>query len=589
MCAPGAPPSFGAWKRTSISSFSERLSALVANGAAHVVRVDGRRRGPGQRRRLVGGRHRRDRPPHARARRGGRGGPPDRRDGGRRRWSAATPRPTSPRCACARPRLAPAAVVRRRRSPRARSSWASPPGPEPARRRSASSRAPAGEFRARAGGRIERWLETTLDLHPGLSGGLVVWTAPARRSGSPPRASCAAPRSIAPAGDAPPRGEVAPRPRRRPARLPRRRDGARCRSRRPLRARDRRGDRRCSSRASSRTSPAERAGVLLGDALLVVRGRAAPGPRRAPRAPRGGADRRHRRRCGSCAPARSREVADHDGRARAREARVTALAALSQDLADLVARAAPAVVGVEHRRGQGSGVVLAQDGYVLTNAHVARGGGPLRVRLSGARVARRGWWGATSGPTSRCCAPRRATCRSLAALRAAAARGRDRGRDREPARLRALGDAWRRLRALPEPRRAWRRAARGARADRRGDQPRQLGRAARRRGRRGGRDQHRDAPVGARDRRSPSPRGRRAGSRRCSSATGEVRRPFLGIAARGEDLDPARSRGRGARARRPRPRGRRGIAGAGGGPREAGTSSRARTEAPCRRSTTSSG
>jgi serine protease Do len=67
---------------------------------------------------------------------------------------------------------------------------------------------------------------------------------------------------------------------------------------------------------------------------------------------------------------------------------VTGLAAFSQDLADLVARAAPAVVGVEHRRGQGSGIVLAQDGWVLTNAHVANGGGLLRIRLSGARVAR---------------------------------------------------------------------------------------------------------------------------------------------------------------------------------------------------------
>ncbi len=65
---------------------------------------------------------------------------------------------------------------------------------------------------------------------------------------------------------------------------------------------------------------------------------------------------------------------------------MTSLEALSADVAELVARAAPAVVGVEHRRGQGSGLVLAQDGYVVTNAHVARGGGPLRVRLSGARV-----------------------------------------------------------------------------------------------------------------------------------------------------------------------------------------------------------
>jgi serine protease Do len=67
---------------------------------------------------------------------------------------------------------------------------------------------------------------------------------------------------------------------------------------------------------------------------------------------------------------------------------VTALQAFSSDVAELVRRAAPAVVGVEHRRGQGSGLVLAQDGYLLTNAHVARGGGPLRVRLSGARTAR---------------------------------------------------------------------------------------------------------------------------------------------------------------------------------------------------------
>jgi serine protease Do len=65
---------------------------------------------------------------------------------------------------------------------------------------------------------------------------------------------------------------------------------------------------------------------------------------------------------------------------------VTGLQVLSRDAADLVKRTAPAVVGVEHGRGQGSGVVIAQDGYVLTNAHVTRGGGPLRVRVSGTRV-----------------------------------------------------------------------------------------------------------------------------------------------------------------------------------------------------------
>jgi len=62
---------------------------------------------------------------------------------------------------------------------------------------------------------------------------------------------------------------------------------------------------------------------------------------------------------------------------------VTALAQFSDDLAALVAQASPSVVGIEHRRGQGSGLVLTPDGYVLTNAHVARTAGPIRVRLSG--------------------------------------------------------------------------------------------------------------------------------------------------------------------------------------------------------------
>lgn len=66
----------------------------------------------------------------------------------------------------------------------------------------------------------------------------------------------------------------------------------------------------------------------------------------------------------------------------------SALASFSDALADLVARAAPSVVGVEHRGGQGSGVVLAPDGWVLTNAHVARTPGPLRLRLTGARAVR---------------------------------------------------------------------------------------------------------------------------------------------------------------------------------------------------------
>ncbi len=51
------------------------------------------------------------------------------------------------------------------------------------------------------------------------------------------------------------------------------------------------------------------------------------------------------------------------------------LVQLSRELEALVERTAPSVVGVEHRRGQGSGVVLTGDGYVLTNAHVVAGAG----------------------------------------------------------------------------------------------------------------------------------------------------------------------------------------------------------------------
>ena len=57
---------------------------------------------------------------------------------------------------------------------------------------------------------------------------------------------------------------------------------------------------------------------------------------------------------------------------------------LSGELEELVARTRRAVASVEHRRGQGTGVVLAQDGYVVTNAHVVRDAGRnIRVRLPG--------------------------------------------------------------------------------------------------------------------------------------------------------------------------------------------------------------
>jgi S1-C subfamily serine protease len=58
---------------------------------------------------------------------------------------------------------------------------------------------------------------------------------------------------------------------------------------------------------------------------------------------------------------------------------VNSLELLSTALEDLVARTAPSVVAIEHYRGHGSGVVLAPDGYVLTNHHVVEGRKELGV------------------------------------------------------------------------------------------------------------------------------------------------------------------------------------------------------------------
>jgi serine protease Do len=55
---------------------------------------------------------------------------------------------------------------------------------------------------------------------------------------------------------------------------------------------------------------------------------------------------------------------------------------LSDDLEALVARASPAVVGIEHGRGHGTGLFLTPDGYVLTNRHVVRQSRRLTVSLS---------------------------------------------------------------------------------------------------------------------------------------------------------------------------------------------------------------
>ncbi|HTQ04613.1 MAG TPA: trypsin-like peptidase domain-containing protein [Polyangiaceae bacterium] len=58
---------------------------------------------------------------------------------------------------------------------------------------------------------------------------------------------------------------------------------------------------------------------------------------------------------------------------------MTPLAELSASIERLVADTSPSVVSVEHARGQGSGLVIASDGYVVTNSHVVRHAGELSV------------------------------------------------------------------------------------------------------------------------------------------------------------------------------------------------------------------
>jgi serine protease Do len=66
---------------------------------------------------------------------------------------------------------------------------------------------------------------------------------------------------------------------------------------------------------------------------------------------------------------------------------VNALIQFSDALEELVAAAAPGVVALEHHRGHGTGMVLAHDGYVLTNAHVARGARSIGVRFNDGKTA----------------------------------------------------------------------------------------------------------------------------------------------------------------------------------------------------------
>ena len=53
----------------------------------------------------------------------------------------------------------------------------------------------------------------------------------------------------------------------------------------------------------------------------------------------------------------------------------------SDELENLVERAAPSVVALEHRRGHGTGLTLSADGFVLTNAHVVQASSRPLVRF----------------------------------------------------------------------------------------------------------------------------------------------------------------------------------------------------------------
>jgi S1-C subfamily serine protease len=67
---------------------------------------------------------------------------------------------------------------------------------------------------------------------------------------------------------------------------------------------------------------------------------------------------------------------------------MTPLVELSESIERLVSDTSPSVVAVEHSRGQGSALVIASDGYVVTNSHVVRGAEELGVALGpGERVS----------------------------------------------------------------------------------------------------------------------------------------------------------------------------------------------------------
>ena len=191
----------------------------------------------------------------------------------RRRSSDATRPPTSRRCACEGARLAPAAWADAPLAPGALVLGVSRPGQSPRAALGVVARA-AGEYRG--GRRRPRSIASSRrrsSLHAGPLGRAGAVRVGRAASGSLTAGLVRGAAMIVPARDPAARREVAPRPRRGAPRLPRHRDGARVRSRRRSRAATGEHVALLVSRVEP-DSPAERAGLLLGDALAVVRRRA---------------------------------------------------------------------------------------------------------------------------------------------------------------------------------------------------------------------------------------------------------------------------------------------------------------------------
>ncbi len=64
-----------------------------------------------------------------------------------------------------------------------------------------------------------------------------------------------------------------------------------------------------------------------------------------------------------------------------------ALELFSDELETLVTQVAPAVVAIEHRRGNGTGFGLTPDGFVVTNAHVVKDTNRVRIRFHDGQVS----------------------------------------------------------------------------------------------------------------------------------------------------------------------------------------------------------